>query len=168
METTVLTSAQEAGETAVASVMSLSTDIFVIVAIVGALFLWGMLRGTDTLVAFVLSLIGSVALYLAFPYEEMLRTSPALPIALFIFLVSILYVVLISVVSVYSFSGGAVAWLKNGLLAIAGGGLLVAISYHVVPIAFLYEWAGALDLLFASPDMLFWWMIVPLPILFFI
>lgn len=160
--------AQAAGGSALSSILSLSTDIFVIVGIFTALLLWGVWKGQSGLATLILSLIVATTLYKAFPFGAVFAVSPFVPIAIFIALAGASYFILTGLVSVFSFEGGVVSWIKTILLAILATTLLVAITHHVISIDPIYTWSGAVEFLFEPAQYFFWWLLAPLVILFFI
>lgn len=141
------------------SLGSVPTDIFVILAIFIALFIWTKMKGFNGPVALLVSLIASTALFNAFPYENLLASSPFLPLAVFIALAGALTYALSGIISIFSFQGGVMDWLKTAALAFLLTALIVGISYHVVSIAPLYTWSGAVDFVF-KPDAYFFWLLL--------
>src|SRR3989344_2179087 len=58
-------------------------------------------------------------------------------------------------------------FIESGFLAVVGSGLLFAISYHIIPITLIYDFAAPIDALFSSTRMLFWWLAIPFIVLLF-
>lgn len=51
---------------------------------------------------------------------------------------------------------------KKIVLAILGTILVMAFSYHVLPIANLVESASPINTIFSAPEYFFWWLIIPI------
>ncbi len=141
------------------SLGSVPTDIFVILALFLVLFVWTKMKGFNGPVALLVSLIASTALFNAFPYVSIFSSSPFVPLALFAVLTGALTYVLSGIISIFSFQGGAMDWLKTAVLAFLLTALIVGISYHVVSIAPVYTWSGAVDFVF-KPDAYFFWLLL--------
>jgi hypothetical protein len=54
------------------------------------------------------------------------------------------------------------------LLSFLAAGFLLALAYHVFPVAQVYHFTPALDMLFASKTYFFFWFIAPAVGLFFL
>ncbi len=167
MNATIQT-AQAAGSSVVGTVLSLSTDIFVIVGIFTALFVWGAWKGQRGLATLTISLFVAIAVFKAFPYGGVFTLAPYVPLIVFLVLLGAIYFVLMGILSVFSFEGGVGQWIKTALLTFTVMTLIVSITYHVVLIAPIYHWSGAVDFLFKSDQLFFWWLVAPLIVLFFI
>ena len=57
-----------------------------------------------------------------------------------------------------------------GLAALSffAAAFLIALAYHVFPVADVYNFTPAIDLLFAPKEYFFWWFIAPAVGLFFL
>jgi hypothetical protein len=56
---------------------------------------------------------------------------------------------------------------KKALFAAAGTVLVLAFSYHALPLSEMFD-PGPIKAFFLSEQSFFWWLIVPLVILFFL
>jgi hypothetical protein len=121
-----------------------------------------------------LSLYASIPIVLFFPYLQKIaffgNTEKAVlysQIGLFVLVIILINVVLSRIVSFELYHRGLRRLIENGFLAAASGGLLIAISYHIIKISELYDFARPIDALFASTTLFFWWLIAPLVVVFF-
>jgi len=54
------------------------------------------------------------------------------------------------------------------ILSFLGATFLIALAYHVFPVADVYNFTPAIDLLFAAKQYFFWWFAAPAIGLFFL
>jgi hypothetical protein len=54
------------------------------------------------------------------------------------------------------------------ILALLGATFLIAMAYHVFPVADVYNFTPAMDALFAPQKYFFWWFVAPALGLFFL
>lgn len=147
-----------------------ASNFFVLLILVGALFLFAWYVGRGPFVALLLALYGAYAVYVAFPYNSLLPTAPALTAllahaGLYGGLTLIFYIILRRVVvSDFLYIG------LFGLIALSflGAGFLIALAYHVFLITPLYQFTPAVATLFAPDQYFFWWFIAPAIGLFFL
>lgn len=146
------------------------SDFLFILVLLSALFLFAWYAGRGPFVALLLAFYSAYAVYVAFPYQSFLPTAPALTalltrIGLYAALVLLFYIILRRVVvSDFLYIG------IFGLIALSffGAAFLIALAYHVFPVASVYHFTPALDILFASKSYFFWWFIAPAIGLFFL
>jgi hypothetical protein len=165
--------ASSTGDT-IAGITNLSLDTIILIVVFLVFFIYGLKFGKRSIISLLLSLYASIPMVLFFPYLEKISffgdTGKAMlysQIGLFILVIIFINVVLGRVVSFELYNRGLRKLIENGLLALASGGLLVAISYHIIKISELYDFAGPIDALFSSTTLFFWWLLVPLAIIFF-
>ena len=153
---------------------SATSDIIIILVILAALFLFAWYVGRGQFIALLLSLYGASAVYFAFlyksSYHSFLPSAPPLTalltqVGLYGALALLFYIILRRVVvSDFLYIG------IFGLAALSflGAAFLIALAYHVFPVASVYQFTPALDMLFASKDFFFWWFVAPAIGLFFL
>ena len=149
---------------------SVAGDFFIIVVLFGALFLFAWYAGRGPFVALLLALYAAYAVYLIFPYANLLPTAPALTallarVGLFLVFVLVVYMILRRVVvSDFLYVG------LFGLITLAflGGTFLLALAYQAFPVSSVYHFTPAVDAIFAPKQYFFWWFIAPLVGLFFL
>lgn len=149
---------------------SAASDFLIIIILFGILFLFAWYIGRATLVSILLAFYAAYALYVAFPYASMLPTAPALTallahIGLYAALTLAFYIILRRVVvSDFLYVGifGTI------ILSFLGATFLLALAYHVFPVADVYTFTPAVDALFALKQYFFWWFVAPAIGLFFL
>ena len=152
------------------SVWSVASDFLIVLVLLSAFFLFAWYVGRGQLVAILLAFYTAYALYVTFPYQSFLPTAPALTallaqIGLYGALVFLFYIILRrAVVSDFLYVG------VFGLAALSflGAAFLIALAYHVFPVATVYQFTPPLDLLFAPKEYFWWWFIAPAIGLFFL
>lgn len=158
----------------VENIANLSIDTIILLIIFFIFFIYGMKFGKRRIISLMLSLYASIPIVFFFPYIQKIvffgETDKAVlysQIGLFILLVILINIVLGKIVSFELYHRGLRKLIENGFLALVSGGLLIAISYHIIKISELYDFAGLIDKLFASTTLFFWWLVAPLIVIFF-
>lgn len=147
-----------------------ASDFLIIIILFGVLFLFAWYIGRATLVSVLLAFYAAYAVYVVFPYAEYLPTAPAMTallshIGLYAALALLFYIILRRVVvSDFLYVGifGTI------ILSFLGATFLIALAYHVFPVADVYRFTPAIDLLFAAKQYFFWWFSAPAIGLFFL
>jgi len=146
------------------------SDFLIILVLVAIFFLYAWYIGRGQLVSILLAFYCAYALYVMFPYESALPTAPALTAllaqaGLYIGLAFLFFIILRRVVvSDFLYVG------LFGLIALSflGAAFLIALAYHVFPVAEVYNFTPAIDLLFAPKEYFWWWFVAPAVGLFFL
>jgi hypothetical protein len=152
------------------SVWNSASDFLIILILFSMFFLFAYYVGRGPFVALLLAFYCAYALYAMFPYMSYLPTAPAMTallalIGLYVAFSLAFYIILRRVVvSDFLYVG------IFGLLALSflGAAFLLALAYHVFPVANVYDFTPAIDLLFASKTYFFWWFTAPAIGLFFL
>jgi hypothetical protein len=156
------------------SAWSFVGDFFIVLVLFTVLFLFVWYAGRGPFVAVLLSFYTAYGVYAAFIYKSsygsFLPSAPPMTallaqVGLYVALVLLFYIILRRVVvSDFLYIG------IFGLTALAflGASFLIALAYHVFPVASVYHFTPALDLLFAAKAYFFWWFIAPAVGLFFL
>ena len=151
---------------------SLDTIILIVVFLV--LLIYGMKFGKRRIISLILSFYISIPIINFFPYSESISffgdTEKAVlysQIGFFALVIVFINIILERVVILEIYSSGARKLIENIFLALAGSGLLISISYHIISISELHDFAEQIDLVFASSVLFFWWLMVPLVVIFF-
>ncbi len=147
-----------------------ASDFLIILVLLSVFFLFAWYIGRGPLVGVLLAFYCAYALYLVFPYASYLPTAPAMTallahIGLYAGLALVFYIILRRVVvSDFLYIG------IFGLIALSflGATFLLALAYHVFPVADVYNFTPAIDLLFAPKAYFFWWFAAPAIGLFFL
>ncbi|TSC70980.1 MAG: hypothetical protein G01um101449_225 [Parcubacteria group bacterium Gr01-1014_49] len=147
-----------------------ASDFVIILILLGLFFLFAYYVGRGPFVALMLSFYSAYTFYLMFPYASYLPTAPAMTallaqIGLYALLIIVFYIILRRVV-VSDFLYIGIFGLFT--LSFLGAGFLLALAYHVFPVASVYNFTPAIDLLFAPKAYFFWWFSAPAIGLFFL
>ncbi|MBI4065932.1 hypothetical protein HY412_01945 [Candidatus Kaiserbacteria bacterium] len=149
---------------------SAASDFLIIIILFGALFLFAWYVGRATLVSILIAFYAGFAIFKLFPYMSYLPTAPAMTallaqVALYLGLTLVFYIILRRVVvSDFLYVGifGTI------ILSFLGATFILALAYHVFPVADVYRFTPAIDLLFAAKQYFFWWFVAPAIGLFFL
>jgi hypothetical protein len=156
------------------SVWSSVSDVLIILVLLVALFLVAAYVGRGQYVALLLSFYAASAVFFVLmdksPYGVYLPSAPALTallvqLALFAAITFVVYMIMRRVV-VSDFL--YISMIGLAILSLLGATFLVALAYHVFPVAAVYHFTPTIDALFASKDLFFWWFFAPVIGLFFL
>ena len=152
------------------SVWGVASDFLIVFILLSVFFLFAWYVGRGPFVAVLLAFYAAYALYLAFPYISYLPTAPATTallahIGLYVALTFAFYIILRRVVVSDFLYIGIFGLMGLSFLAAA---FLLAFAYHVFPVASIYHFTPAIDVLFAPKEFFFWWFIAPAVGLFFL
>jgi hypothetical protein len=150
------------------------SDFLIVLVLLVALFLVAAYVGRGQYVALLLAFYVASAIFFVLmresPYGAYLPSAPALTallvqLALFAAITFVAYVVMHRiVVSDFLY----ISMIGLVILSFLGATFLMALAYHVFPVAAVYQFTPALDVLFASKDFFFLWFIAPAIGLFFL
>ena len=146
------------------------SDFLIILILLAVFFLYAWYVGRGPFVAVLLAFYCAYALYVVFPYMSYLPTAPAMTallahIGLYAGFALVFYIVLRRVVvSDFLYIG------IFGLIALSflGAAFLLALAYHVFPVANVYNFTPAVAALFQPDKYFFWWFVAPAIGLFFL
>lgn len=147
-----------------------ASDFLIVLILFGIFFLFAWYMGRGPLVAVLLAFYCAYALYVMFPYMSYLPTAPAMTallarVGVYLGFSFLFYIILRRVVvSDFLYVG------IFGLIALSffGAAFLLALAYHVFPVAEVYRFTPAIDILFAPKAYFFWWFSAPAIGLFFL
>jgi hypothetical protein len=143
-------------------------DASVILIVFGTVFAFGILRGQRSLLALTFGLYLALLLSLEFPYYESIshaatflepHTLKLVFFALFAVFGTILFGRLLSrVIDVMAIEGIG----RKVILSLLTTALALSYCYHVLQIADMINPGSKANMLFASHDSFFWWLLAPL------
>jgi len=153
-------------------IQAFSIDVFVIAALFAALFAYTLYHGKESIITLILSLYVALLVFIHFPYKErfLLFTetemqhliSNALIFGVFVIVSYLAFAPLLR----NRYAGHTrKRWFEALLLSAATIALLIAFSYHVLPIASLYTFGEQIAGLFAPSQLFFWWLVAPVAVL---
>jgi hypothetical protein len=136
-----------------------ASDFLIILALFGVFFLFAWYIGRATLVSVLLAFYAGYAIYVAFPYFSLFPTAPAMTALLahvgFYLALSFLFYIILRRVVVSDFL--YVGIFGTIILSFLAAAFLIALAYHVFPVANVYNFTPAIDALFAPKVYFFWW-----------
>lgn len=146
-----------------ASASAWVSDFLILIVLFGAFFTFVWFAGRAALVSLLVALYGAYAVFELFPYHSLLPDAPPFTalgasIGLYVAFTLVFYIILRRViVSDFLYIGlfGTLA------LSFLGAAFLLALAYHVFPVTELYTFSPAVDALFASKHLFFWWFVAP-------
>ncbi len=152
------------------TVWNAASDFLIILILFSVFFLFAWYIGRATLVSVLIAFYAAYAIFVAFPYDSLLPTAPALTallanIGLYAGLTLAFYIILRRVVvSDFLYVGifGTI------ILAFLAATFLLALAYHIFPVASVYNFTPAVDALFAAKAYFWWWFVGPAIGLFFL
>lgn len=158
------------------TLLSFGKEFLVLILVFAALLAYAIIRGKRALMSLILGLYVALLISIKFPYYDAIynlteregNTVSILAIvifAVFAGLGTFLFERLLS----HDYEESRFEGIhKKAILAILGTILVLAFSYHVLPITSFIDPGSAISTLFAPPHYFFWLMVVPLVGLFFI
>ncbi len=152
------------------SVWSIAGNFFIVLILLSIFFFFAWYVGRGPFVAVLLAFYSAYAVYIAFPYLSYLPSAPALTallvrIGLYMGLTFVFYVILRRVVVSDFLNIGLFGLIALSFFAAA---FLLALAYHIFPVASFYHFTPAISILFAPKNFFFWWFIAPAIGLFFL
>lgn len=150
----------------------LQESIFVIVVFAGFL-LYAIIRGRHSLINLIMGLYFALLISLEFPYYEQLlgtaaaKTEAFLRIGVFGVFTIVSTVILGRLLHQGEYDRGFYGLHRKIIYALAATVLVMAYSFHALPVTELID-PGPIQSLFAAESSFFFWLFVPVVILFFL
>ena len=156
------------------SVTNLPLDTIILITIFIILLVYSLRYGKYKIISFIFSLYIAIPVFSYFPYIQFFsffaESEKAILYSQIIFFLTIVVffnIIIRKFISKEFSARGFRQFIESGFLAAVGSGLLLAISYHIIPITLIYDFAAPIDALFSSTRMLFWWLAIPFIVLLF-
>lgn len=151
-------------------------EFLVPIVIFGALLTYVIIRGRRALTALILGLYLALLISLKFPYYENLyaalgqegEVGPVLTILIFVLFTSIGAVLFERLLYADDREGAFESIVRKIILAALGAIIIIAYSYHVLPVTRFVDPGSATGAFFAPPEYFFWLMLIPLVGLFLV
>lgn len=146
-------------------IMAFVGNFLVLILLAVALFFFAVRAGRALLISLILALYVGFALFTVFPFKEMFLVGDSAlaravaGMVLFAVFTVFPYILLRRVSTTGSLSINPISL---ALLALATGGFVLALGYHVLDIASVIPLTPSLDALFAPEGYFFWWFLAPL------
>jgi len=144
-----------------ATIIATAQQLLYWIVVFGVCLGIGFAKGLRTLIGLTLSLYIALLIFQLFPYQGMIATAQS-SIAVFVVLV-VLSLFMFSRVLRTDYDETAFEHFgKKFILAILASALIMAYSYHVIPITEFITPGSPIHTLFAPESNFFWWLIAPL------
>lgn len=143
-------------------------DVTILLLVFGALFAYSLVRGQRALLSLILGLYLALLISLEFPYYEAVgnaltflapHTLKMILFGLFTAFGSFVFERLLS--RLFDFNAVESFW-RRIVLSMLATALIMAFSYHVLPITDLIDPGAKVGAIFSSDKSFFWWLIAPL------
>ncbi|MBI4086643.1 hypothetical protein HY416_01525 [Candidatus Kaiserbacteria bacterium] len=157
------------------ALLAYAKEFLPLIVVFGALLAYAAIRGNRALITLLLGLYIALLVSLKFPYYDAIygvlsRGESGAPIAAIIVFVifTVLATLLFGRLLPRDYREIYEGVPKKILLAVLATILVMAYSYHVLPVTALFDPGSAVGALFSPPQYFFWLLLLPLIGLFFI
>ncbi len=159
----------------VTHLLSLVREFLVVILLFSALLAYAVMRGKRALISLIFGLYIALLISLKFPYYEAIynltaregNTVPILTSVIFAVFTAIGAILFEHLLSSEFRENAFESILQKAILAVLGTILVIAFSYHVLPVISLIDPGSTITMLFAPPEYFFWFLLIPLLGLFF-
>jgi hypothetical protein len=153
-------------------ILLLAKEFLVLIVVLAALLAYALARGNRALISLILGLYIALLISLKFPYYDALRgiaaeRGAAVTIGLFAIFTA-LGTVLFERLLPRDYGDMYEGIGKKTILVVLATVLVMAYSYHVLPVTSIINPGSSISALFGPPEYFFWLMLLPLVGLFFI
>ena len=155
------------------AILGFLQESFFLIVVYGTFLSYSMWKGTQAIVNLTLSLYLALLISLKFPYYSMLlgsaesaKTESILTIFVFIIFTILSKWLFNRLMPLDSVESTFEYFSKKLLFATGATILIMAFSYHALPVTELITPGSPINYLFASEANFFWWLLVPLVLLF--
>lgn len=156
------------------SIMGVLQESSFVIAVFGVFLFYAMLRGRHSLVNLIIGLYFALLISVEFPYYDSIlggASSAKAEAILMIFVFGIFTVISTYVLGRFLHQGdydrGFSGFHRKLVYALAATMLVLTYSFHTLPVTDLID-PGPIQVLFANDQTFFFWLFVPLIILFFL
>ncbi len=149
----------------VKSILSFSSDVVIIVALTAIFASIGLFFGKSRLVAIILAFYPVSLILSTFPYLKSVPQTIFSEIVIFLVFYFITFYLFSFILSTQFSYQKIKRFLEAVLLGLTATALTIVTAYHTIDLTSIYNFSGSIDRLFLG-DMYFWWLIIPLGILF--
>lgn len=156
-------------------ILASAKEFFMLIVVFAALLAYSVIRGNRALISLVLGLYIALLISLKFPYYDALYnllargegTTPIITIIVFAVFTA-LGVLLFERLLPHDYGDIYEGIGKKVILAVLATILVMAYSYHVLPVTSIVNPGSAIAAIFSPPEYFFWLLLAPLVGLFFI
>jgi len=145
------------------SAWAMAGDFFIVLILLGALFLFARYAGRGPFVALLIALPAAYAPYILFPYAFFLPASPPFTAflahaGLYAAFALIFFIILRRVIASDFLYIGIFGLI---ILSFLGAAFFIALASQVFSIASIYQFTPAIAALFTQEQHFFWWFFAP-------
>jgi len=156
------------------SVVGILQESIFVLSVLGACLLYAVIRGRQSLINLIIGLYFALLISLEFPYYDAIlggadsaKSKAIVMILVFAVFTVISTFVLTRFLHQDEFDRGFTAIHKKFVYALAATVLIMTYSFHALPVTELID-PGPIQALFGSEQSFFYWLFVPIIILFFL
>lgn len=158
----------------VSSVITFLQESLFFLVVFGVFLAYAMMRSTQSLVNLILGLYLALLISVEFPYYDLVlggaegnATSESTLMIIVFAVFTLLSTLLFSRLMPTDSTEPAFNQFTNKILFAIGATILIMVySYHVLPVTQLIEPGTPVQYLFAAEENFFWWLLIPLVLLF--
>ncbi|MBX2866866.1 hypothetical protein KTR10_02850 [Candidatus Kaiserbacteria bacterium] len=144
-----------------ATIIATAQQLLFWIVIFGVCFGYGVVRGSRALVGLIMSLYIAFLVFTLFPYQSYIESAQS-AITLFVVLLVISIYILGKVIERDEDESAFENFGKKVIFGLLASALIVAYSYHVVPVTEFITPGSFIHTLFEPAENFFWWMVAPL------
>lgn len=162
------------GMDSVGNIIDFVKDLTLLLLVFGGLFAYSLVRGQRALLALILGLYLALLISLEFPYYQQVGKALSfladhtMRMVLFAFFTAFASFVFERLLSRLFDFNAVESFTKRVILSILATILIMAYSYHVIPVTELIDPGVKVSMLFASDAYFFWWLMLPLVSIMFV
>lgn len=156
------------------AILVLTQETLFIISVFCIFLLIGLVKGRFTLINIILALYIAFAVSLRFPFYDFFvqnqsKTTAAMAtIAIFVCFTVVGVLLLRRHIPGNDYEKTFENFRKKVILALLATILVVVFSYHELPMIELISQSSPIQSLFVSDEYFFWWLIIPIVVLFFV
>ncbi len=157
-----------------AYILSVAQESLYLIIVFSLLLVIGMWKGRYALITIIFSLYLALLFTVEFPYADSIlqnenggRDALTL-IGIFIGFTLTAFFLFRRHIPGDDYEGAFEGFWKKLLLALVGSGLILAFSYHVLPVTDFIHPGTPIQTLFGSSEHFFWWLLAPIIVLFLV
>jgi uncharacterized membrane protein len=150
----------------------LKESIFMVVVLVGFLF-YAVAIGRQAITNVILGLYFALLITVEFPYFDLIfsntesKKTESIVMLVFFSLCALLFTILFARLMPREYMEGKFeGFWKKILLALSATALVMAFSYHALPVTEIITPGSPIAYLFGSESSFFWWLLAPIAVLF--
>lgn len=156
-----------------ATILGVLQESFFVIAVFGSFLFYAIIRGRHSLINLIMGLYFALLISLEFPYYDAIlggasaESEAVLRILVFGAFTVVSTIILGRLLHQGDFDRGLMGLHRKIIYALAATVLVMTYSFHALPVTELID-PGPIQALFAAESSFFFWLFVPIIILFFL